>query len=61
MNVAHFLETSARRTPTALVRGPAPPRGADREAGRAALALPVSGGSVPPEFVLAYYACQKSA
>lgn len=73
MNVAHFLETTARRTPgrPAVVFGD---RGLtyeelDREAGRVAAGL-ARAGLRPgervclhlanrPEFVLAYYGCQK--
>jgi long-chain acyl-CoA synthetase len=73
MNVAHFLETSARRLPdrTALVFGDRRHTYAelDRESGRLAAGLARLGLrpgdraclhlANRPEFVLAYYACQK--
>jgi long-chain acyl-CoA synthetase len=73
MNVAHFLETSARRAPerTALVFGGRSLTYAelDRESGRVAAGLARLGLrpgervclhlANRPEFVLAYYACQK--
>ena len=73
MNVAHFLETSARRLPDrpALVFGDRRWTYAelDRESGRLAAGLARLGLRAGdraclhlanrPEFVLAYYACQK--